>query len=88
MHMLGAEGMPRRVIDYPPEFAGWNLVSSIGAYLGGLSFLFGLGVFAYTLLAGRRVREANYWGAGATTLEWTVPSPPPEHTFETLPRFQ
>ena len=85
MHMLGAEGMPRRVIDYPPQFAGWNFVCSIGAYCGGLAFVFGLGVFAYTLLAGRRVSEANYWGAGATTLEWTLPSPPPEHVFETLP---
>ncbi len=87
MHMLGAEGMPRRVIDYPPQFAGWNLVSSLGAYLGGLSFVFGLGVFAYTLLAGRRVSEPNYWGAGATTLEWSVSTPPPAHAFETLPRF-
>jgi cytochrome c oxidase subunit I len=85
MHMLGAEGMPRRVIDYPQAFAGWNFVSSIGAYLGGISFVFGLGVLLYTLLAGRRVHEANYWGPGATTLEWTVPSPPPYHTFETLP---
>ncbi|WGS20572.1 MULTISPECIES: cytochrome c oxidase subunit I [unclassified Bradyrhizobium] len=85
MHMLGAEGMPRRVIDYPQAFAGWNFISSIGAYLGAISFVFGLGVFAYTLLAGRHVHEANYWGAGATTLEWSLPSPPPYHTFETLP---
>ena len=88
MHMLGAAGMPRRVIDYPPAFAGWNLVASIGAYIGGAAFLFGLGVFAYTLLAGRRIHEANYWGVGATTLEWTVASPPPHHTFEQLPRIQ
>jgi cytochrome c oxidase subunit 1 len=85
MHMVGAEGMLRRVIDYPQAFAGWNLISSIGAYLGGISFIFGLGVLLYTLLAGRRVHEANYWGSGATTLEWTVPSPAPHHTFETLP---
>jgi len=87
MHMLGAEGMPRRVIDYPEAFAGWNFVSSIGAYIGGFAFAFGLGVFAYTLLAGRRVSEPNYWGRGATTLEWTVASPPPYHTFERLPRI-
>jgi cytochrome c oxidase subunit 1 len=87
MHMLGAEGMPRRVIDYPQAFAGWNFVCSIGAYIGGFAFLFGLGVFGYTLLFGRRIHEANYWGAGATTLEWTVSSPPPFHTFERLPRI-
>ncbi|HLH11711.1 MAG TPA: cytochrome c oxidase subunit I [Methylovirgula sp.] len=86
MHMLGAAGMPRRVIDYPQAFAGWNLVSSIGAYLGGAFFLWGLGVFAYTLFAGRRLAAANYWGPGATTLEWSVATPPPHHTYETLPR--
>jgi cytochrome c oxidase subunit I len=88
MHMLGAAGMPRRVIDYPNAFAGWNFVSSIGAYMGGFAFVFGLGVFAYTLLAGRRIEQANYWGIGATSLEWSVPSPPPYHTFERLPRVE
>src|SRR5690348_10899921 len=85
MHMLGAAGMARRYIDYPEPFSGWNMLISCGAYLGGASFLFGMGVFAYTLLAGRRITEANYWGEGATTLEWTVSSPPPYHTFTTLP---
>ncbi len=85
MHMLGAAGMPRRVLDYPDAFAGWNFLVSIGAYLGAASFVFGLGVFAYTLFAGRRVTEDNYWGAGATSLEWTVPTPAPLHTFSTLP---
>jgi cytochrome c oxidase subunit I len=88
MHMLGAAGMARRYIDYPEPFSGWNMLISCGAYLGAASFLFGLGVFAYTLLAGRRVTEANYWGPGATTLEWTVSSPPPYHTFTTLPLIE
>jgi cytochrome c oxidase subunit 1 len=87
MHMLGAAGMPRRYIDYAQAFAGWNYLISIGAYLGAASFLFGLGVILYTLVAGRRVTEDNYWGVGATTLEWTVSSPPPYHTFTTLPRI-
>ena len=39
-----------------------------------------------TLMYGRKV-GANYWGEGATTLEWTVPSPPPFHTFEELPHI-
>ena len=53
MHMLGASGMPRRYIDYPEAFSGWNFLISISAYLGAASFLFGLGVILYTLLAGR-----------------------------------
>jgi heme/copper-type cytochrome/quinol oxidase subunit 1 len=75
------------IFDYPEAFAGWNYLISIGAYLGAASFLFGLSVILYTLVAGRRVAQDNYWGAGATTLEWTVSSPPPFHTFMTLPRI-
>jgi cytochrome c oxidase subunit 1 len=87
MHMLGAAGMPRRYIDYAEGFAGWNFLISIGSYMGAAAFMFGLGVIVYTLLAGRRVTQANYWGVGATTLEWTVPSPPPYHTFQALPKI-
>ena len=49
--------------------------------------MFFLAVLLYTLVAGRRV-EANYWGEGATTLEWTVSSPPPFHGFNDLPRIK
>jgi cytochrome c oxidase subunit 1 len=38
--------------------------------------------------AKKREAGANPWGAGATTLEWTLPSPPPFHQFETLPRIR
>jgi cytochrome c oxidase subunit 1 len=85
-HFLGLAGMPRRYIDYPDAFAGWNHVSSMGAYLsfaGAVLFVF---VVIHTLTAGRRV-EGNYWGEGATTLEWTVPSPAPFHTFEDTPEI-
>ncbi len=83
-HFLGRQGMPRRYIDYPEAFASWNAISSYGAFLSFASFLFFIGIVFYTLLAGRRVREENYWNLPADTLEWTLPSPPPEHTFETL----
>ncbi|MFQ5467976.1 MAG: cbb3-type cytochrome c oxidase subunit I, partial [Kiloniellaceae bacterium] len=86
-HFLGLAGMPRRYIDYPDAFAGWNMVSSIGSYISLASTVFFVGVVIYTFVAGRRV-EANPWGEGATTLEWTVPSPPPFHTFEELPRIR
>jgi cytochrome c oxidase subunit 1 len=79
--------MPRRYADYPDAFAGWNAVSSYGSYISGfgiLIFFFGVAeAFAKKRLAG-----ANPWGAGATTLEWTLSSPPPFHQFETLPRVK
>jgi cytochrome c oxidase subunit 1 len=86
-HFLGLSGMPRRYIDYPEAFAGWNMVSSIGALISTL----GLFVFLFTIAEAfmkKRKTVDNPWGVGATTLEWTVSSPPPFHTFETLPRIK
>ena len=85
-HFLGRQGMPRRYIDYPEAFAYWNYVSSLGAFLSFASFLFFIGVLFYTLFAGKRVTVNNPWNEYADTLEWTLPCPPPEHTFETLPK--
>ena len=85
-HFLGRQGMPRRYIDYPEAFAYWNKISSMGAFLSFASFLLFIGIILYTIRYGRRVTENNYWNEWADTLEWTVPSPPPEHTFETLPK--
>ena len=84
-HFLGRQGMPRRYIDYPQAFATWKHVSSWAAFLSFASFLFFIGIMVYTLVWGRRVTENNYWNEHADTLEWTLPSPPPEHTFEVLP---
>jgi cytochrome c oxidase subunit 1 len=84
-HFLGLSGMPRRYVDYADGFHMWNYISSLGSYIAFASTLFFIVVLIYTLVAGRRA-EANPWGKGATTLEWTVSSPPPFHTFNTLPR--
>jgi cytochrome c oxidase subunit 1 len=84
-HFLGRQGMPRRYIDYPEAFALWNYVSSIGAFISGVSFLLFIGLVVYTVFYGRRVTEPNYWQDKLGTLEWTLPNPPPAHTFETLP---
>jgi cytochrome c oxidase subunit 1 len=85
-HFLGRQGMPRRYIDYPEAFAYWNLWSSWGAFLSFASFLFFFGVMAYSLRKGAPATENNPWNEYADTLEWTLPSPPPEHTFEILPK--
>jgi len=84
MHFLGMQGMPRRIPDYADQFAYWNHIASIGYQVMAAS----MGIFfvniAYALVAGKKA-EGNYWGEGTTTLEWTLPSPPPFHQFETLP---
>ena len=85
-HFLGRQGMPRRYIDYPEAFAYWNWWSSVGAFISFASFLFFFGVMFYAVRKGARVTEPNPWNQYADTLEWTLPSPPPEHTFEILPK--
>ncbi len=83
-HFLGLAGMPRRYIDYPEVFAGWNQVSSYGSYMsavGVVIFLYGV----FSAYAKKVPATDNPWGVGATTLEWTLSSPPPFHQFSTLP---
>ena len=85
-HFSGLAGMPRRYADYPDALAGWNYVSSVGSYISGLGtlvFFFGVAM----AFARREQAAGNPWGEGADTLEWTLSSPPPFHTFETLPRI-
>ena len=86
-HFLGMAGMPRRYVDYPDAYAGWNYWSSIGSYIaafGVLIFLFGV----FHALARKQPAGANQWGEGATTLEWTLSSPPPFHQFSELPKVK
>src|SRR5579862_6105453 len=84
MHFLGLAGMPRRISDYPDAYAGWNHVASIGSYISSASTVLFVFIVFHTLFAGKKV-GANYWGEGATTLEWTVSSPPPFHSYDELP---
>jgi len=84
MHFLGLQGMPRRYPDFAEAYAYWNHIATLGYFVMAVSigiFLINIG---YSLLFGRKA-EGNYWGEGATTLEWTLSSPPPFHQFETLP---
>ncbi|MFC5386238.1 cytochrome c oxidase subunit I [Aquamicrobium segne] len=86
-HFLGLSGMPRRYADYPDAMAGWNFVSSIGSYISAVGLL----VFFIAVaeaFARKRKAGANPWGEGATTLEWTLSSPPPVHQFSSLPRIR
>ena len=82
MHVVGIEGMPRRVADYSSQFATWNLLISIASFALGLSTL----IFIYNMVASWRGgprASANPWRA--LTLEWQVSSPPPIFNFDSMP---
>ncbi|WP_108812435.1 cytochrome c oxidase subunit I [Sphingorhabdus sp. Alg231-15] len=87
MHFLGNQSMPRRYPDYPEQFAYWNEIASIGYAIMAVGVLIFFINIAWAFIAGRKA-EDNYWGEGATTLEWTLSSPPPFHQFETLPQIK
>jgi cytochrome c oxidase subunit I len=82
MHIIGLQGMPRRVYSYSSQFASWNLFISISAFILGLSTL----IFLWNMVAswafGPRA-TGNPWRA--LTLEWQVSSPPPIFNFDTVP---
>jgi cytochrome c oxidase subunit 1 len=83
MHLIGVQGMPRRVFDYDPQFGDWNLFISIASFALGASTV----VFLYNMIVswarGPRA-EANPWRG--LTLEWQVSSPPPIFNFDEIPQ--
>jgi cytochrome c oxidase subunit I len=82
MHLIGVQGMPRRVADYSEQFAGWNLAISLASFGLGLSSL----IFVYNIITSWRGGPravANPWRA--LTLEWQVSSPPPIFNFDAVP---
>lgn len=82
MHLLGLQGMPRRVADYSEQFATWNMIISVASFVLGLSSL----IFLYNMVAswrGGKRAPANPWNA--LTLEWQVSSPPPIFNFDRIP---
>ena len=87
MHFLGLAGMPRRYVDYPDAFAGWNMVASIGSLISvvGVLIFFVVIIEAFN---SRRKAANSPWGVGGTTIEWTTTSPPPFHTFDELPKVK
>jgi cytochrome c oxidase subunit 1 len=82
MHLVGVDGMPRRVADYAEQFAPLNLMISVSAFIFGLSYL----IFLYNMIVSWRFgprAEGNPWRAH--TLEWQVSSPPPVFNFDQIP---
>jgi len=83
MHFVGLAGMPRRIPDYALQFADFNQVASMGAFLFGFSQVFFLFIVIKTIRGGEKATGA-VWD-NPEGLEWTIPSPAPYHTFTTPP---
>ncbi len=86
MHFVGLAGMPRRIPDYSPMFAEFNMMASVGGFVFGASQLLFLYILIKTIRGGEKATD-KVWD-GADGLEWTVPSPAPYHTFETPPQVK
>ncbi len=84
MHVLGMDGMPRRIYTYPPNMGWdfWNFVATIGAFVIAASML----VFIYNFFTSvRNGKPAGNDPWDGRTLEWSIPSPPPHYNFATIP---
>jgi len=86
-HFVGLAGMPRRISDYSPVFTRFNEISSIGAFAFGASHLLFLWIIIKTVRGGKKAGAKPWEGSqvGTPGLEWTLPSPPPFHSFSTPP---
>ncbi|MDX1519700.1 MAG: cbb3-type cytochrome c oxidase subunit I, partial [Gammaproteobacteria bacterium] len=83
-HFLGLAGMPRRIPDYNIQFTEWNMISSIGGFVFGATQLLFVYIIIKCVRGGEKATD-QVW-EGAHGLEWTLPSPPPFHSFTTPPR--
>jgi cytochrome c oxidase subunit 1 len=83
-HILGLQGMPRRIYTYPENMGWdfWNFAATIGAFIIALSFV----VFMWNVVLSRkRGEEAGNDPWDGRTIEWMIPSPPPEYNFAEIP---
>jgi cytochrome c oxidase subunit 1 len=86
MHFLGLAGMPRRIPDYALQFANFNAIASVGAFIFGFSQLLFVYIVFRTIYRGKPATD-QVW-EGAEGLEWTVSSPPPHHSFAVPPEVK
>jgi cytochrome c oxidase subunit 1 len=86
MHFIGLAGMPRRIPDYALQFADFNAIATVGAFIFGFSQLIFLYLLIKTIRGGEKATD-QVW-EGAEGLEWTIPSPAPYHTFAEAPHVK
>jgi cytochrome c oxidase subunit 1 len=82
LHPLGLQGMVRRISSYDPQYTGWNIIASLGAFLLGMSTLPFIANMVVSWLQGPKASD-NPWHA--TGLEWMTSSPPPVENFKEIP---
>jgi len=88
MHFVGLAGMPRRYPDYALQFADFNALISVGAFMFGLTQLLFLFIVIKTIRSGKQAEPEVWEGAGDLGLEWTLSSPPPYHSFTVQPQVK
>jgi len=86
MHFVGLAGMPRRIPDYALQFADFNAIATVGAFIFGFSQLIFLFLLIKTIRGGEKATDLVW--EGAEGLEWTIPSPAPYHTFAEPPHVK
>ncbi len=87
MHFLGLAGMPRRYADYPLQFADFNAIASVGAFVFGLMQVYFFLFVVIPMMRGKGEKAPQKPWEAAEGLEWEVPSPAPFHTFEEPPKL-
>jgi len=88
MHFVGLAGMPRRYPDYALQFADFNAMISVGAFMFGITQLLFLFIVIKTIRGGKKATPEVWEGAGDLGLEWTLSSPPPRHSFTVQPQVK
>ncbi len=86
MHFVGLAGMPRRIPDYNLQFTDYNMMATVGAFGFGLAQIVFVYLVVQTIRGGKKATD-QVW-EGAEGLEWTLPSPPPYHSFSTAPEIK
>ena len=88
MHFVGLAGMPRRYPDYALQFADFNAMASVGAFIFGFTQLLFLFIVIKAIRAGKKASSEVWEGVQDSGLEWTLDSPPPYHTFTVQPEVK